>query len=247
MATDLEGALEQKLLECYETAKQQLGYNATRFLQKLRRDGGVAAARTLLRRRGSRDKPPAGFIKMVDFNRLGISVEALVLRQPWRSLFTDEELQVAHDRLARYGYFERSTRSRSKATSPDEVPNESKYPEGAKLQVTVNSYERNPKAREACIAHYGRACYVCDMSFADVYGEEAENIIHVHHLCSLSAIGAQYQVDPIADLRPVCPNCHAVIHLTTPPQSIEEVREMLRKRGPNPRAQQTRAQRTTRH
>jgi 5-methylcytosine-specific restriction enzyme A len=29
-------------------------------------------------------------------------------------------------------------------------------------------------------------------------------------------------------LRPVCPNCHAVLHLRTPPFSIDEARAMLR-------------------
>ena len=55
------------------------------------------------------------------------------------------------------------------------------------------------------------------------YGEVAEGLIHVHHLRSLSEVGEEYIVDPIADLRPVCPNCHAVLHTRTPPFSIEEV------------------------
>jgi predicted HNH restriction endonuclease len=35
-------------------------------------------------------------------------------------------------------------------------------------------------------------------------------------------------VDPIADLRPVCPNCHAVIHRANPPYTLDDVRDMLR-------------------
>jgi predicted HNH restriction endonuclease len=33
-------------------------------------------------------------------------------------------------------------------------------------------------------------------------------------------------VDPVDDLRPVCPNCHAVLHLSQC-RSIEEVRQLL--------------------
>jgi len=33
--------------------------------------------------------------------------------------------------------------------------------------------------------------------------------------------------DPIRDLRPVCPNCHVVIHRREPPYSIDEVRQLL--------------------
>jgi len=43
------------------------------------------------------------------------------------------------------------------------------------------------------------------------FGLESEEV--VHHLVPISKIGKKYRVDPIKDLRPVCPNCHAVIHL----------------------------------
>jgi predicted HNH restriction endonuclease len=43
----------------------------------------------------------------------------------------------------------------------------------------------------------------------------------------LSRIGPDYVVNPIEDLRPVCPNCHAIIHRCTPPYSIEDVRRFL--------------------
>jgi len=36
--------------------------------------------------------------------------------------------------------------------------------------ITVNAYERNPKARVVCIDHYGLTCSVCDFNFQDVYG-----------------------------------------------------------------------------
>jgi 5-methylcytosine-specific restriction protein A len=66
------------------------------------------------------------------------------------------------------------------------------------------------------------------MRFSNVYGKLAQGLIDVHHLRQISEIGVKYQVDPVRDLRPVCPNCHAVIHLRCPPSSIEEVRAMLR-------------------
>jgi 5-methylcytosine-specific restriction protein A len=37
----------------------------------------------------------------------------------------------------------------------------------------------------------------------------------------------EYEVDPINDLIPVCPNCHAMIHRRRPAYSIEEVKKML--------------------
>jgi hypothetical protein len=38
-------------------------------------------------------------------------------------------------------------------------------------------------------------------------------------------------VDPVNDLKPVCPNCHAMIHRRTPPYSLEELRGLLLSAG----------------
>jgi 5-methylcytosine-specific restriction protein A len=68
---------------------------------------------------------------------------------------------------------------------------------------------------------------MCGLNFGAVYGSLAEGFIHVHHVKPLSEISAEYEVDPIADLRPVCPNCHAVIHLGGQCRSTEEGRQLL--------------------
>jgi predicted HNH restriction endonuclease len=67
-----------------------------------------------------------------------------------------------------------------------------------------------------------------------VYGPLAEGFIHVHHVKQLSEIGAEYEVDPVADLRPVCPNCHAVIHLGGECRGIDQVRQLWQ-RGTTPK------------
>ena len=95
--------------------------------------------------------------------------------------------------------------------------------EGTSYFVQVSAFERNPIARKKCIAHYGRRCSVCGFSFEEAYGDSASHYIHVHHLKPLASIGTEYVINPIEDLRPVCANCHAVIHLRTPPYSLEEV------------------------
>jgi hypothetical protein len=110
---------------------------------------------------------------------------------------------------------------------PEEIPNDEQFKEGAVVQVLVNRYERDPTAREKCIKHYGTKCVVCSMSLADRYGPTVSGLIHVHHLTPLASIGKPSTIDPIRDLRPVCPNCHAVIHSTRPPLTIEQVRKMF--------------------
>lgn len=110
---------------------------------------------------------------------------------------------------------------------PDELPHSSSFEEGAVSQVLVNRYERDPRARALCVRRFGAKCFVCEMSFAETYGPTVSGLIHVHHLRQLARHEVQ-EVDPVQDLRPVCPNCHAVIHFSKAVRTIEDVRAMLR-------------------
>lgn len=101
------------------------------------------------------------------------------------------------------------------------------YKEGKKVEVEQNRYERNPQARQDCINFYGKACMVCGFDFEKIYGEIGKGFIHVHHIKEISSIGKEYVVDPIKDLRPVCPNCHAMLHQKKPAFTIEELKEIL--------------------
>lgn len=113
---------------------------------------------------------------------------------------------------------------------PEEITEEPCF-EGAVARVLVNAYERDPEARRRCIAHHGTACAACERVLADVYGPIAVGLIHVHHLRPLSECGGRgHQVDPVTDLRPVCPNCHAVLHRRRPPLAIEELQALLASR-----------------
>lgn len=99
--------------------------------------------------------------------------------------------------------------------------------EGALSRANANSYERNRRARQMCIEYYGSKCAICAIDFGRVYGHKASGLIHVHHLLPLSKIREHYQVDPIKDLIPVCPNCHMVIHSQEPPYGPDDVRSLL--------------------
>lgn len=110
----------------------------------------------------------------------------------------------------------------------DELSNAGVFHEGAVKTVTVNAYERNHAARQRCIEHHGDKCSVCGFHFETRYGPVGKGLIHVHHLRSLAQIGKAYEVDPVKDLRPVCPNCHSMLHRQEPPYTIDELRTMLR-------------------
>jgi predicted HNH restriction endonuclease len=99
--------------------------------------------------------------------------------------------------------------------------------EGTQATIYVNRYERDPKARRACISVYGPICAVCGFDFGKTYGDIGIGFIHVHHLHPLSAVGKKHKVNPRLDLRPVCPNCHEMLHRRSPPFSIEELRSLM--------------------
>jgi hypothetical protein len=100
--------------------------------------------------------------------------------------------------------------------------------EGHKVKISVNKYERDPKNRKSCIKHYGPICSACGFDFSVAYGEIGNGYIHVHHLTPLSAHdGKALRIDPIKDLRPVCPNCHEMLHRVNPPYSIEQLKRFL--------------------
>ena len=109
----------------------------------------------------------------------------------------------------------------------EEVSNPERYFEGATTSISVNAYERNPKARKKCLEHYGYKCFACLFDFEEAYGDIGRHFIHVHHERALAEIRDEYEVDPINDLKPLCPNCHAIVHRTHPPLKVGELMNAL--------------------
>lgn len=104
--------------------------------------------------------------------------------------------------------------------------------EGAARRVAVNKYERDSAARSQCIAVHGTDCAVCGVDFGVVYGDFARGYIHVHHKTPVAeaAKRGEYELDPLRDLVPVCPNCHAMLHHhPDKPCSVEKLRTLMRR------------------
>ncbi|HJU40330.1 MAG TPA: HNH endonuclease [Tahibacter sp.] len=78
------------------------------------------------------------------------------------------------------------------------------------------------------MAKYGAVCAVCGFRFDAFYGSKlGAGFIEVHHLKPLAHAGGAYALDPIEDLRPVCSNCHSMLHRRNPPYAIEELIERI--------------------
>lgn len=110
--------------------------------------------------------------------------------------------------------------------SMDNIP---VHVEGKVYESHSVGFERNLKAREECLKHYGYKCSVCGFDFEKEYGEIGRGFIEVHHIVPLSSIRDEYVVDPIRDLRPLCSNCHSMVHRREPVVSLEELKEMRNK------------------
>ena len=98
--TELEKKFFREMKEIYYRADKEIGYRATRFLQMLSEMGGVATAISLVSKPGSTD----GFIKLWENRRLDLSVEALVLKEEYKELFSEDIRNICANRLKEYGY-----------------------------------------------------------------------------------------------------------------------------------------------
>jgi hypothetical protein len=108
--------------------------------------------------------------------------------------------------------------------NPPPLPEPAAFMEGARGRVDGDRIERSPGARLACLQHFGTTCYACGFDGARYYGAEAAGLIHVHHVNPLSSYAGEHVVDPVRDLRPLCPNCHYYVHLEDPPRNVETLR-----------------------
>jgi len=98
--TALEKAFHCDMLQIYQRAKEECGYNATRFLQMVANDGGLRTAQKLL----DTATPSDGFVELWKNRRLDLSMENLVLNPKYRSLFSQQEIETAKERLNAYGF-----------------------------------------------------------------------------------------------------------------------------------------------
>ena len=97
---EVERRFHRAMISIYETAKRELGYNATRFLQMLSEQGGLVTARQLL----WSDTPSDGFTTLWERHRLDLTVEDHVVRAEFAPLFTDADREQALTRLQAYGW-----------------------------------------------------------------------------------------------------------------------------------------------
>ncbi len=116
----------------------------------------------------------------------------------------------------------RTPKGKKRQKKPQSVSNAEQKPtpvptrevtEGERQHVDYERVHRSPQLREACIKEWGYQCQCCGMRFDELYGEElGADFIEVHHLQMISTFDDQRPDDYVANLVPLCANCHAMIH-----------------------------------
>ena len=221
MATQAD--FDQEMRSLYRSVGVKTGYWANYFLRSVRQEGGLAVAKKLLAKPTSN-----GFEKLEEVQRMDLSVEALVLANSYAHLFTPKELRTAQQRLAQVPGSSFPPKVFDGPATVGQIADGEIHQEGAVHRVSVDRYERDPKARAKCIEHHGTCCKVCELDFESRYGHIGKGFIHVHHLRPLGRLKSSYRLDPLKDLVPVCPNCHAMLHRRDPPFEVEQLRRYLR-------------------
>lgn len=100
MTNDLEHRFDLAMMSIYHRARNEARYTATRFLQMLHEHRGLETARILLHSSNVSE----GYTALWERKRLDLTVEALILQPEWNELFTNDEREIARQRLQDYGY-----------------------------------------------------------------------------------------------------------------------------------------------
>ena len=115
MPTALEEAFHAAMEDIYRRAKDEAGYNATKFRGMVAEHGGPEAARILINANAVSD----GYTALWERERLDLTVEAKVVETPqFHALFTEEELEICRRRLKEYGYAADSEPASTPASTP---------------------------------------------------------------------------------------------------------------------------------
>lgn len=99
--TDMEKKFSAEWMKKTEESQGLDGYNAARLLKEIGERGGVSVAKRALYRNGSSEN----FEILKKHNRLDLSMEALVVKGEYGSLFDDSEVNDCLELLCECGYF----------------------------------------------------------------------------------------------------------------------------------------------
>ena len=101
MPTALENEFNAAMLNIYNRAKSEAGYNATRYLHMVGENGGLETTRYLIHSKNVSD----GYTALWERGRLDLTLTSFIIdNTEYHELFTAKELEICRKRLKEYKY-----------------------------------------------------------------------------------------------------------------------------------------------
>lgn len=104
--------------------------------------------------------------------------------------------------------------------------NQNYFDEGFKKTIVKEITTRSKKVVLEAKSKHGTICAVCEFDFGKKYGPHGLGFIEMHHL---NPIKNGERKTTVNDLRPVCANCHRMLHKGDRLLSLEELTQIIKK------------------
>lgn len=115
-------------------------------------------------------------------------------------------------------------RAQIKKTNTQES-NQTYFDESFKRVIAKEVTVRSRKAVVDAKNKHGVKCAVCEFEFAEKYGVHGFGFIEIHHL---NPVKDGHRKTSVNDLRPVCSNCHRMLHKGERLLSIDELKQIIK-------------------
>lgn len=99
----IELELFNDMIKIFREIDIQYNYKEAGFFQMIQTDGAIRTAKEIINKADVTE----GFIKLAEDNRLDLSLEAIVIKDKYKEVFTNEERKICLKRLKKYGYKEK--------------------------------------------------------------------------------------------------------------------------------------------
>ena len=168
----------------------------------------------------------------------GLAIRGTGRNQPFRITDEGRTLYEAHrdslDVLTGFSLDDSEPALRQIATNnPIEILDDALIREGQLRLRTTEYRTRSRQLRISAVRHFSRSGYIhcsaCEFEFGKAYGSIGRGYVQIHHLKPVSFMRgeAMSMGDALANVRPLCANCHQMAHRKTPPLKIAYLKSIV--------------------
>lgn len=130
--------------------------------------------------------------------------------------------------------YARTDKNRDKFLTENDSDALASFPEGRRVRRMHWLHERNAVVVKKAKVRWKKRdpllrCAVCDFSFSEAYGPTGEGFIEAHHRVPLGELSGRRETR-VADLAPVCGNCHRMLHYGAQSRTVDQLKALLENR-----------------